>query len=304
MEVAFVGIGAMGAAMAPNVAEYLKNSKDMSKTLLIYNRSSDKAKQVAAKFPELSFEITDLSTIAKRASIIFMMLANDSAVLDTVASILAPEEVNSKVIIDCSTVQPETTETNITISRSKNVDFMTCPVLGRPDAAAARRLVMFLSGSSSLRPAVESIVGFLGRKTIDLGAVATQSNKLKLVANFHIIAAIEMISQGMTLAEKNGISRDIYLELINEAFPSPIISGYAARMARDEFASGTGFTVTLGLKDSNYIRRLAESSDVHLPLVNTAIEHLTQARAQGMGDDDWSSIIRTVRENSGMTKQK
>ena len=47
----------------------------------------------------------------------------------------------------------------------------------------------------------------MGRGTMQIGSEAYMASVMKLSGNFFIAATIETIAEGMTLAEKNGISR-------------------------------------------------------------------------------------------------
>ena len=65
----------------------------------------------------------------------------------------------------------------------------------------------------------------MGRGVVDAGPEARHSNVLKLTTNFFIASMIELIAEGMTLADKNGVSRDAVLSVLKESFPGPITTG-------------------------------------------------------------------------------
>jgi 3-hydroxyisobutyrate dehydrogenase-like beta-hydroxyacid dehydrogenase len=139
------------------------------------------------------------------------------------------------------------------------------------------------------------------------------------------VSIIELLAEGMTLSEKNDISREHYMSFIDEVFPLQIVHGYGSRMAADAFDARQGFTVQLGLKvrwagaargaaaepppwlrprapvqDVNLMRRLGEASDTPLPLADIAHQHLLAARAAGLGDKDWASLAVSVRQSAGL----
>eukprot|EP00695_Tsukubamonas_globosa_P002468 TRINITY_DN3604_c0_g1_i1.p1 TRINITY_DN3604_c0_g1~~TRINITY_DN3604_c0_g1_i1.p1 ORF type:complete len:107 (+),score=15.48 TRINITY_DN3604_c0_g1_i1:55-375(+) len=104
----------------------------------------------------------------------------------------------------------------------------------------------------------------------------------------------------MALAEKNGVSRDTFMEFTRGFFPAPVIDGYGTRMANNNFASGGGFTVTLGSKDVGHMQHLAKDSGVHLPLADIIQDHLKEAATAGRSDLDWGAIATVVRDKSGI----
>lgn len=74
---------------------------------------------------------------------------------------------------------------------------------------------------------VMPLLKVIGRGVVDAGQEAYHSNVLKLTTNFFIVSMIELIAEGMTLADKNGVSRDALLAVLKESFPGPITSGKA-----------------------------------------------------------------------------
>ena len=63
----------------------------------------------------------------------------------------------------------------------------------------------------------------MGRDIMDVGDDARQGYVMKLVANFYISNLSEWLSEGMALADKNGISREILTKYLSESYPGPII---------------------------------------------------------------------------------
>ncbi|KXZ45112.1 hypothetical protein GPECTOR_58g561 [Gonium pectorale] len=159
---------------------------------------------------------------------------------------------------------------------------------------------MFCSGPEAAKERIMPYLNSMGRKVLDLGPNVYTANVMKLLANFHLVSLIELLSEGMTLAEKNGISRDNYMSFIDEVLPVPIVHGYGSRIAADAFDAGLGFTVTLGLKDVNLMRKLAERSESPLPLADVAFNHLLAAKAAGLADKDWAALAVAVRRSAGL----
>ncbi|PNH10825.1 putative oxidoreductase YfjR [Tetrabaena socialis] len=336
--VAFVGLGSMGKGMACCLARYLKANG--RQPLRLYNRDPSKLTPLLEDAELGCVQAASLADVATSAQIIFMMLSHDTAVRDVVGQLVAalqagagaagqqeqglqqqvpqeqqqePQELleqpqqeqpqqerRQRIIVDCSTVSPETTADLSRAAQAVGAAYVACPVLGRPDAAAAANLLIFCSGPDAAKQALVPYLGAMGRKVLDLGSEPQKAHIMKLLANFHLVSLIELLSEGMTLAEKNGISRDTYMSFVDEILPVPIVHGYGARMAADAFDAGAGFTVTLGLKDVNLMRKLAESSETPLPLADVAFNHLLSAKAAGLADKDWAALAVAVRKSAGM----
>ncbi|GLC44268.1 hypothetical protein PLESTB_000759300 [Pleodorina starrii] len=312
-KVGFVGLGAMGKGMATCLARHLAAS---DQSLSVYNRDASKL-QALTSDPALGHlrltPRTDLAEMALSCTIIFTMLSHDAAVRDVMGSIICAQEAASlrdpaalqglqlaRVLVDCSTVSPETTKAMSAAAEAVGALYVACPVLGRPDAAAAANLLIFCSGNDEAKTLIMPYLSSMSRKVLDLGREAHKANIMKLLANFHLVSLIELLSEGMTLAEKNGIERDKYMAFINEILPVPIVNGYGSRIAANAFDAGLGFTVTLGLKDVNLMRKLAEDSEAPLPLADVAFNHLLAAKASGLADKDWAALAVAVRRAAGL----
>ena len=72
----------------------------------------------------------------------------------------------------------------------------------------------------------------MGRGVLDVGSAPEQGNVMKLVGNFFISSWIEICSEGMTLADKNGISRAATIEVAQAIFPGPVPSGNIVMITR------------------------------------------------------------------------
>jgi 3-hydroxyisobutyrate dehydrogenase-like beta-hydroxyacid dehydrogenase len=82
---------------------------NLDKPLILYNRTKSRSEDLASKLGSSKTKIVDtVNDVVKSSDIIFMCLGDDSAVNTTVDTMLE-EDVKGKLIVDCSTVHPETT---------------------------------------------------------------------------------------------------------------------------------------------------------------------------------------------------
>lgn len=76
-------------------------------------------------------------------------------------------------------------------------------------------------GSCQVMP----LVRCMGRGVVDVGDEARQANVLKLTTNYFIASMTQLIGEGMTLAEKNGVNRQAVVTVLTESFQGPITKG-------------------------------------------------------------------------------
>ncbi len=72
-----------------------------------------------------------------------------------------------------------------------------------------------------MKPLLEAI----GQGILDCGDDVRSGNAMKLTGNFFIVSFVELVAEGMTLAEKNGVQRQTVLDFINRLFPGHITTG-------------------------------------------------------------------------------
>ncbi len=156
-----------------------------------------------------------------------------------------------------------------------------------------------IAGSAEAKQTVDPFLKGIGRATIDLGDKARLASVLKLTGNFMIVGIIELLAESMTFADTNGISRDQYLQLVNVFFPAPAITGYAGRMARDDFSTNggkDGFSIMGGIKDASLVKSVADLVGSKVDIVEIALKRLKKQSDKNVKDQDWAALAEVVRE--------
>ncbi|RIA81477.1 NAD binding domain of 6-phosphogluconate dehydrogenase-domain-containing protein [Glomus cerebriforme] len=299
--IAFIGLGAMGLPMATNLQNYLK-SQD-KEPLVVYNRTISKTESLV----EIgAIAAQSLKQVAEQTNIIFTSLANDEAVNQVYSELLEslkPNDGKNVIFIEMSTIYP-TTIANIKekVEKIPNVHILCCPVWGPPIGAKNAQLIIITSGH---QPAIDHVmplfIPVLGKKTITVGDDVTKAAEFKLIGNFFVGGVVELLSEGMTLAEKTGIGRDKLMEFIDLFFPFSSFQNYGKKMQNDTFPTEVGFTVTNSLKDVGHMRRLATEYECPLPVADIVHQHLITVKANGGENYDWSSIVGALRIAAGLS---
>lgn len=115
---------------------------NLDKPLILYNRTKKKAEDLAAALPAGKTEVVDsIAEGVKKADIIFTIVSNDAAVRDTVGAILASGQVEGKLVVECSTIHPDTAKQVAEDVLAEGAEFVACPIFGAPAAAEAGALM-------------------------------------------------------------------------------------------------------------------------------------------------------------------
>ena len=292
MKIGFIGLGNMGAAMARNL---VKAGHDVA----VWNRSASKAAPVVAAGAVLS---ATPKAAATAREVVITMLADDAA-LDAVVGgddgLLAGLGSDA-MHMSMSTIAVATAERLTTAHLDHGQRFICAPVFGRPEAAAAAKLVIVAAGPDADLRFARPVFDAIGQRIFEVGMTPSSASLVKLCGNFMILSAIEALGEAMTLAEKGGVPKAQLLEVLTGTlFDAPVYRTYGAILVEGRFKPA-GFAAPLGLKDMRLVGQCAEALRVPMPLLNVLRDHLLQTIAIEGEHIDWSAIALTTAKNGGI----
>jgi 3-hydroxyisobutyrate dehydrogenase-like beta-hydroxyacid dehydrogenase len=190
MKVGFIGLGRMGSGMARNL---LKARYDVT----VYNRTPERSRALAVDGAKVAATVAE----ACRVDVLITMLANDAAVEDVV---LGPDGVVSHLRagalhISSSTISVALSRRLADAHRSKRQRFVSAPVFGRPDAAAAARLYVLVAGKPAAQEAAMPLLNALGQRIFVISEKPEAANLAKLCGSFLSASVIESLGDALAL---------------------------------------------------------------------------------------------------------
>ncbi|PSS05292.1 NAD binding domain of 6-phosphogluconate dehydrogenase-domain-containing protein [Coniella lustricola] len=298
-KVLYVGLGNIGRGMAKNIAE----KAQLDSPLLLFNRTTQRATDLSAKIAQNKSEVAkSLDSAVAQVDVIFLCLANDKAVTETVDA-LAKLDLTGKVVAECSTIHPDTTTAVAETLTAKGADFVACPVFGAPAMADSGNLVSVPAGPKSsvdrIRPYLE---GVSSRAVIDMsGEPYHKALQLKLVGNTFVLNMVEQIAEGHVLAEKVGLGTQHVHKFLELLLPG-IFPAYSMRMLTGDYWKREEplFHVDLARKDAGHALRLAKDNGCEMQNVMTGDKHLAAVQKKNPKFGDIVGIYGVVREEAGL----
>jgi 3-hydroxyisobutyrate dehydrogenase-like beta-hydroxyacid dehydrogenase len=297
MNIAFIGLGNMGSAMATNLIK-------AGHTLTVFNRSrarADALKSLGARVASTPGEA------AAGAEVAITMLADDHAVESVVFGQTAEK---GKGILD--SLPPNATHismSTISVALSRQLaavhaeskqHYIAAPVFGRPEAAAAAKLFIVAAGPAAQIERCHPLFDAMGQKTFIAGEEASGANLMKLTGNFLITAVIEGLAESFALMRKSGLDANLFHEILTSSlFNAPIYKTYGALINSQKFEPA-GFKLPLGMKDNRLLLAAAEEAAVPMPMASLVRDRFLAAMAQGMAEMDWSAISRISAKEAGL----
>ncbi len=273
MEVGFIGLGAMGSAMARNLAQ-------AGHAVRAWNRSGDPGIDGVAMASD--------PAEAFAADAAFTMLSDDPAIREV---LLEPGVLGHArrglVHVVTSTISVAFAGELTAVHAAAGVGYVSAPVLGRPDVAAKGELNILAAGRREAVERVRPLLDVLGRKVWDMGEEPPRANAAKIAVNMMLTMAIEAMAEAAVLTEANGVPRGDFFELIlGTLFSGRAYETYSGNIARESYEPG--FKAKLGLKDLRLATQAAEAAGRQLPMLDAVRKRMGEAVDAGLGDKDWS----------------
>jgi 4-hydroxybutyrate dehydrogenase/sulfolactaldehyde 3-reductase len=293
-KVGFIGLGRMGRPMASNLVR--KGFR------LAVNDINPEA---VAELELMQASAATIAEIAQTSDIIVTMLPN-SSVVDLVVSqadgILAHAKPGS-LILDMSTIDPDTTDRLARAAAIKGVAFVDAPV-GRLASHADRGESLFMVGGTvadfeRVKPLLEA----MGSTIYHCGDVGS-GTRTKLVNNFLAVASCQMNAEALALSQRFGLNLERTLDVLygTTAVNGQLKIAWPTKVLIDDIEPG--FTIDLAHKDLTLIIDSANAAKVPMPMAAAAREAFSTARARGFGGKDFSAMVDALCDLASIPKPR
>jgi 3-hydroxyisobutyrate dehydrogenase-like beta-hydroxyacid dehydrogenase len=131
--------------------------------VIIFNRTLKRALDFQKTLPSgKSIVAATIEELAPKSDVIFISVGDDAAINETVDNILK-SNAKGKIIVDTSTVHPDTTNALAEKVSDSGVEFVACPVFGAPAVANSGQLICVLAGPNAaaekVKPYLQGVMG-------------------------------------------------------------------------------------------------------------------------------------------------
>lgn len=285
--VAVLGLGIMGGGMAGRL---LSAGFPVS----VYNRSREKSE----KFAKAGALVAGSPREAvARAEIVISMVADDAAsraVWLGETGALAGVSSGS-ILIESSTLSVNWVKELAGLAAQRECELLDAPVTGTKPHAASGELFFMVGGSSSALGRAREVLSVLGREVVHLGPTGSGA-LVKLINNVVCGVQAASFAEALALVNVSGLDRDKCISVLsNSALASPLIKRMLACRAANDFTPS--FPLKLMAKDIGYAMNEAAKCGLPLQTAGPALEVFKHAVDQGLGDQDFSAVVKSVRKN-------
>jgi 3-hydroxyisobutyrate dehydrogenase len=283
LNTAFIGLGAMGAPMAGHLK---------AKGLLhaVANRTPAKAEALAREWGVLA--PATLAELAATCDVIALCVTADADVLGLVEA-LAPHLKPGAIVIDHSTVAPDTARRAAVRLAQVGAHFLDAPVSGGVEGAKNGKLSVMVGGDADVLQRALPVLEAYALRVTHLGDVgAGQATK---AVNQVLVAGIaQAVCEGLALGDALGLDPERLIPTLGAgAAGNWFLDKRGATMLRNEFS--VGFKLALLHKDLAIVRGIAEQAGTATGVIERSLADYAQLMSEGHGDDDISALIRLKR---------
>ncbi|UPG89951.1 NAD(P)-dependent oxidoreductase [Luteibacter aegosomaticola] len=284
LKAAFIGLGAMGAPMAGHLH---------AKGLLaaVSNRTQARADALAQ---ELGVQAPDLASIASSCDVIAVCVSADADVIGVVEA-LAPTLKKGAIVVDHSTVSPDTAKKAARIIGEAGGTFLDAPVSGGVEGAKNGKLSVMVGGDADVLETARPVLEAYAARVTHMGPVgAGQATK---AVNQVLVAGIaHAVTEGLALGEALGLDPERLIPTLGAgAAGNWFLEKRGATMLRNEFS--VGFKLALLHKDLGIVRGIAADAGTNRTIIEQSLSDFAQLMSEGYGDDDISALIRLKRKS-------
>lgn len=285
IKIGWIGLGRMGTPI-------VKNLLKAGYQVFIFNRTKEKEKELVETGAKSE---ANPSKILECADVIFTMVSDDKAVKEIFESEdgLLSEELPGKLIIDMSTVSPDTSRYLAERCKDKKIDFLDAPVSGSVKPAQEGTLIILVGGKEESFQKAKPLFDVIGKLALHLGEHGAGSYA-KLAINYLLALHLQGLAETVMFAEQNGIRKEDMLTIINEgALGNGLTKIKTPSILEDSYPPA--FALKLLLKDI----RLAKESGLSAPLSDPLYDSFIKAEQNGLGEEDCMAIISYLRGRKG-----
>jgi 2-hydroxymethylglutarate dehydrogenase len=291
--IGFIGLGAMGKPMAKNLVKKGYN-------VIVYDLRSEPMLELKEHGAQIA---TSSKEVAMKSDITITMLLSsphvETAVLGKNGAIEGLKE--NSILIDMSSIDPNTTRKIGKILKEKNVEMIDAPVARGVKAANEGTLAIFVGGNKETYEKCKNVLNTMGTDVSYVGELGC-GEVVKLVNQLILSATVVAIAEGMVLGVKGGVDPEIlFTELCKGSANSFALENHFKNFVMKGNFGENIFPVDYILKDLGLI--LATGKDLKVPLfvTSTANQMYELARSSGKSKNYFPVVIKILEEVTGVT---
>lgn len=221
---------------------------------------------------------------------VMQIVVADPVAVESVLTNLLPKLGPGKIVVQSSTIDAESSEKFAARVTARGARYLAAPFTGSKPAAEQRQTIFYLGGERALIAELEPLLSLISAHRFVIGT-NEQACTLKLAMNLNLAAQMEALSEALTLTRRAGVTDEVFFEAMGKnAGYSGLTKLKEPKLRAGDFAPQ--FSVKHMSKDMRLASRTAGGGG--LPILETVRVALQTAEDRGLGDEDFSALIKLL----------
>jgi len=236
----------------------------------------------------------DLGGVAMAADVIILSLPHPDISFAVTTQLLAAAR-QPQLIIETSTVTPQSAIDCAAMSARHNVCFVDAAIAGGVASMASGQMTFFMGGDDAAKAIAKPILEPVAADIYDLGKTGAGMG-IKVVNNAVMHALMVVLIEAFSMSKKLEVSSDTFISILNreEGMLRPLLHRVQERMKYGDFDGG--MSVTNARKDSCLALETAQQLGVPLFAISASHTPYEIAAANGLGEADYAALSRLWEE--------
>jgi 3-hydroxyisobutyrate dehydrogenase len=267
----------------------------------VWNRNSAKTKPLTDAGAKLSASPAEL---VDDCEVVIVMLLNDAA---TEAVYRGPNgilksKLAGKLVIDMSTIRPDTMKSNGAAVLQQGAAFVEAPVGGSTVPAKEGKLFGLVGGTKADITRAMPLLEQMCRRIEHVGELGSGS-MLKLAVNLPLLVYWQALGEALTICKPLNLPADRLIDILSDTAGTPTaMKGRGAVIAKvlgGAPLGETAFGLNAAKKDLATAIQFGASIHAELPVTASALACYEEAEAAGLGDADATTVSTRWTQRKG-----
>jgi 3-hydroxyisobutyrate dehydrogenase len=285
MKIGVCGTGRMGSSIAQRLMA-------VGHEVGVWNRNADKTKPLTEAGAKLAASPAEL---VKACEAVVVMLLNDAAseaVYRGTNGILGAD-LAGKLVIDMSTVRPDTMISLGTAVKGKGGAFVECPVGGSTAPAREGKLFGLAGGADADLARAKPVLEQLCRRIEHVGGLGAGAT-MKLAVNLPLLVYWQALGEALAICRPLNLPAERLIDILSDTAGTPTAmkgrGAVIAKLLAGQPRGETAFAVSAAKKDLATAVAFGQSIHATLPVTASALKCFEQAEADGLADADATAV--------------
>ncbi len=275
------GLGKMGSAIAGRLAAAGLQVNGWTRSGVTPEQAA--ALGIAAR--------SDVTTLVETSGIVMLSLSDDTAV-DAVLTEIVGCDLSGKLIVDTSTVSPQTLKSRMGEIEATGGAAIDAPISGWPSMVAEGKAGFYVGGEEGQVRRLMPVAEVLSNRIHHVGRLGSGA-AMKIVNNMMLTGYWQCLKEALQVGRKAGLDAETMLEILSG---SPAANGSLKAKAPVilDRSDAVSFTVDGIVRDLALFAGTAIGLGIAAPTIAAALESFEDHRASGHGDEDFATMLRVA----------